>query len=311
MNKNNLTSVIKKKSFELGFDLFGVSSPHIDLDNSNILDEWLDNGYHATMHWIEKRKEERKNIFKYFPEVKSVISFGYNYYTGENELDSKKYKISNYSWGEDYHLIIKKKLYQIIDLIQNNKNSDFKYRVCVDTSPILEKNWAQKSGLGWIGKHTNLINDKIGSWFFLAEILVDFELEYNKPFSKDLCGTCTRCIEACPTDAIFEEYKLDANKCISYLTIEHRDDFSNEFDLDLSGWIYGCDICQQVCPWNEKFSINTTDLNFEKRENIQNMNNKDWNNLKEMDFKRIFKKSAIKRTKYEGLKRNINANGKN
>ena len=310
MNKNNLTSVIKKKSFELGFDLFGVSSPHIDLDNSNILDEWLDNGYHATMHWIEKRKEERKNIFKYFPEVKSVISFGYNYYTGENELDSKKYKISNYSWGEDYHLIIKKKLYQIIDLIQNNKNSDFKYRVCVDTSPILEKNWAQKSGLGWIGKHTNLINDKIGSWFFLAEILVDFELEYNKPFSKDLCGTCTRCIEACPTDAIFEEYKLDANKCISYLTIEHRDDFSNEFDLDLSGWIYGCDICQQVCPWNEKFSINTADLNFEKRENIQKMNNKDWNNLKEMDFKRIFKKSAIKRTKFSGLKRNIKANNK-
>ncbi len=310
MNKNNLTSVIKKKSFELGFDLFGVSSPHIDLDNSNILDEWLDNGYHATMHWIEKRKEERKNIFKYFPEVKSVISFGYNYYTGENELDSKKYKISNYSWGEDYHLIIKKKLYQIIDLIQNNKNSDFKYRVCVDTSPILEKNWAQKSGLGWIGKHTNLINDKIGSWFFLAEILVDFELEFNKPFSKDLCGTCTRCIEACPTDAIFEEYKLDANKCISYLTIEHRDDFSNEFDLDLSGWIYGCDICQQVCPWNEKFSINTTDLNFEKRENIQKMSNKDWNNLKEMDFKRIFKKSAIKRTKFSGLKRNIKANNK-
>jgi len=310
LNKNNLTSVIKKKSFELGFDLFGVSSPHIDLDNSNILDEWLDNGYHATMHWIEKRKEERKNIFKYFPEVKSVISFGYNYYTGENELDSKKYKISNYSWGEDYHLIIKKKLYQIINLIQNNKNSEFKYRVCVDTSPILEKNWAQKSGLGWIGKHTNLINDKIGSWFFLAEILVDFELEYNKPFSKDLCGTCTRCIDACPTDAIFEEYKLDANKCISYLTIEHRDDFSNEFDLDLSGWIYGCDICQQVCPWNEKFSINTTDLNFEKRENIQSMNNKDWNNLKEMDFKRIFKKSAIKRTKFSGLKRNIKANNK-
>ena len=310
MNKNNLTSVIKKKSFELGFDLFGVSSPHIDLENSDILDEWLNNGYHATMHWIEKRKEERKNIFKYFPEVKSVISFGYNYYTGENELDSKKYKISNYSWGEDYHLIIKKKLYQIIDIIQNNKNSEFKYRVCVDTSPILEKNWAQKSGLGWIGKHTNLINDKIGSWFFLAEILVDFELEYNKPFSKDLCGTCTRCIEACPTDAIFEEYKLDANKCISYLTIEHRDEFFNEFDLDLSGWIYGCDICQQVCPWNEKFSINTTDINFEKRENIENMSNKDWNNLKEMDFKRIFKKSTIKRTKFLGLKRNIKANNK-
>ena len=310
MNKNNLTSVIKKKSFELGFDLFGVSSPHIDLENSDILDEWLNNGYHATMHWIEKRKEERKNIFKYFPEVKSVISFGYNYYTGENKLDSKKYKISNYSWGEDYHLIIKKKLYQIIDIIQNNKNSEFKYRVCVDTSPILEKNWAQKSGLGWIGKHTNLINDKIGSWFFLAEILVDFELEYNKPFSKDLCGTCTRCIEACPTDAIFEEYKLDANKCISYLTIEHRDEFFNEFDLDLSGWIYGCDICQQVCPWNEKFSINTTDINFEKRENIENMSNKDWNNLKEMDFKRIFKKSAIKRTKFSGLKRNIKANNK-
>ena len=307
MNTKNLTSKIKNSALKKGFDLFGVSSPKSqNKKESKILNEWIDNGYHGTMDWINKRKEERNNIYKYFPNVKSVISLGYNYYTGENEINSNDYKISNYAWGEDYHKIIKSKLYEIIKFIKKHKNNEFEYRVCVDTSPLLEKKWAQKSGLGWIGKHTNLINQNIGSWFFLSEILLDFELDFNEPFIQDLCGTCTKCIEECPTDAIFEDYKLDSNKCISYLTIEHKNDFKKKEKLD--NWIYGCDICQQVCPWNIKFSQFTSEKNFKIRENIKNMTNSDWENLNEEDYKLIFKDSAIKRTKLKGLKRNISEN---
>ncbi len=308
MDSIELSSVIKNESKKLGFDLVGITSPHIIDDNS--LEHWLDNGYNASMHWIENRKTERKNIFKYFPEVKSIISLGYNYYTGENSLDSEEFKISNYAWGEDYHLIIKKKLNDIIEVIKKH-NSSFKYRLCVDTSPIMEKYWGQLSGLGWIGKHTNLINEQKGSWFFLAEILLDIKLEYDYPFKNDLCGTCTRCIDECPTEAIIEEYLLDSNKCISYLTIEHRGSFPEEYEDKLNNWIYGCDICQQVCPWNIKFSEISNDKNFSIRSEIKDMKKKDWEKLNNDAFKKIFKKSAIKRTKYEGLKRNINANGKN
>ena len=311
MNTQQLTSKIKNKATEIGFDLFGVSSPTIDYKGSEILDEWLKKDYHATMHWIENRKEERKNIFKYFPEVKSIISLGYNYYTGENPLNTKKYKISNYSWGEDYHIIIKKKLYEITKYINDELKLNFKFRVCVDTSPLLEKRIAQRAGLGWIGKHTNLINEDIGSWFFLSEILVDFNLDYNNPFPKDLCGTCTRCIDECPTDAIFEDYKLDANKCISYLTIEHRDELPKEYKGKLDDWIYGCDICQQVCPWNIKFSQLKNDDNFKIRKSIESMTNANWDILTESDYRKIFKKSAVKRTKFHGLKRNILANNDN
>jgi len=303
---DKLSSKIKKEATINGFDLCGIAKPE-KKDSINEIDEWINKGYHATMVWIENRKEERKNIFKYFPQVKSVISLGYNYYTGENNLSSEEYKISNYAWGDDYHLIIKKKLYNIVEYIKTIK-SNFEFRVCVDTSPISEKYWAQKAGLGWIGKHTNLINNNIGSWFFISEILIDFELEYDNPFNQDLCGSCTKCIEACPTDAIINEYQLDSNKCISYLTIEHRDNISENLSDKLDNWIYGCDICQQVCPWNKKFKINSNDLSFQMRPEIKNMSKIDWNQLDEENYKRIFKKSAIKRTKFKGLTRNINLN---
>ena len=305
MNKKELTAIIKQEALKNGFDLFGAT-PALN-KKSNKLDEWLIEGYHASMKWMETRKDERNDIYKYFPEVKTVISLGYNYYTDENDLETNNLKMSNYAWGEDYHLIIKKKLYTIIESIKEYKK-DFKFRVCVDTSPILEKPWAQKAGLGWIGKHTNLINENLGSWFFLAEILLDFELEYNNPHLNDLCGTCTKCIDECPTDAIFEEYRLDSNKCISYLTIEHRGELPNKYKDELNGWIYGCDICQQVCPWNIKFSQKSNDSNFKIKDKIKNMNNGDWNKLTKEDFNLIFKKSAVKRTKFEGLKRNIKAN---
>ena len=304
MEKKELTNLIKQKSRDLGFSLVGITTPH-KIEN-NFLDKWIDKGYHATMHWIQNRLDERKNIFKYFPEIKSVISLGYNYYTDENNLESSEYKISNYAWGEDYHLVLKKKLYLILNEIKENY-PNLKYRLCVDTSPVSEKYWAQKAGLGAIGKHTSLINKKIGSWFFISEILLDIELNYDNPFISDLCGTCTKCIDACPTDAL-EEYVLDSNKCISYLTIEHRGEIDKKFSGKFDNWIYGCDICQEVCPWNQKFSQVTNESNFYPKTEILSWMDKDWENIDENEFRRTFKGSAVKRTKHAGLLRNIKAN---
>ena len=306
MDKKELTNNIKELSYDLGFNIIGVSSSNIDNNKANeYFQKWLDSNYHASMKWIENRKEERKNIFKYFPDVKSVLSFGFNYYSASNSLD-KNYKISNYAWGDDYHIIIKEKLYEILSFIKScNENID--YRVCVDTSPIMEKHWGQNAGLGWIGKHTNLINRELGSWFFLGEILINIDLEYDHPFSEDLCGTCVKCIDACPTDALLP-YILDSNKCLSYLTIEHRGEIPDEYSNDLDGWSYGCDICQEVCPWNISFSKLTNEERFSKRKSIEVMENKDWENLTEENYKKIFKKSAVKRTGYKGLSRNIKLN---
>ncbi len=263
------------------------------------------------MNWIKTRKEERKNIFKYFPEVKSVISFGYNYYSTHNEVNSmdKNYKISKYAKGEDYHVIIKEKLYEVLSFIKS-KEENINYRVCVDTSPILEKAWAQNSGLGWIGKNTNLINNQIGSWFFISEILLDIDLEYDNEFPNDLCGTCVKCLEACPTDAL-TPYVLDSNKCISYLTIEHKGEFNNNLTSDLNGWIYGCDICQDVCPWNIKFSTETQEKRFLSKDTIKDMTKGDWEKLSEKNYKKIIKKSAMKRAKFDSISRNIELNNKN
>ena len=309
MNKELFTLEIKKIASDLGFSLSGVSNPRNYINSNSNLDKWLDDGMHASMEWINNRKEERNNIYSYFPEIRSVISLGYNYYT-ESEIKDQKYKISNYAWGEDYHIILKNKLEIFIDRIKEIKKNDFKYRLCVDTSPIMEKLWAKRSGLGWIGKHTNLISPKKGTWFFLSEILLDFDLIYDDEFNYDLCGTCTKCIDECPTNALYE-YKLDSNKCISYLTIEHRGALNKEIKDKLSNWIYGCDICQEVCPWNVKYEIITNDENFKIRSDIKSMNQSSWENLNEDKFKKIFKKSAIKRTKYTGLKRNIELNKNN
>ncbi len=299
MQNNSLQEIIIEKSKELGFNLIGFA-PAVGINKK--IDKWIDSEFHASMNWMKTSLDQRRNILKYFPKAKTVISFGYNYYTGNNR-NSNDYKISNYAWGNDYHIILKEKLYEIIKII-NIYNKDYDYRVCVDTSPIMEKHWAQKAGLGWIGKHTNLINSKIGSWFFLSEIIIDFELKYDKPFMYDLCGSCTKCIDACPTGAI-DNYILDSNKCISYLTIEHRDSIPNSFSGDFDNWIYGCDICQEVCPWNIKYEKKSDDPNFMKRIEIENKNKIDWENLSLEEYQKTFKKSAIKRTKYSGITRNI------
>ena len=299
MQNNSLQEIIIEKSKELGFNLIGFA-PAVGINKK--IDKWIDSEFHASMNWMKTSLDQRRNILKYFPKAKTVISFGYNYYT-DNNRNSNDYKISNYAWGNDYHIILKEKLYEIIKII-NSYNKDYDYRVCVDTSPIMEKHWAQKAGLGWIGKHTNLINSKIGSWFFLSEIIIDFELKYDKPFMYDLCGSCTKCIDACPTGAI-DNYILDSNKCISYLTIEHRDSIPNSFSGDFDNWIYGCDICQEVCPWNIKYEKKSDDPNFMKRIEIENKNKIDWENLSLEEYQKTFKKSAIKRTKYSGITRNI------
>ena len=299
MQNNSLQEIIIEKSKELGFNLIGFA-PAVGINKK--IDKWIDSEFHASMNWMKTSLDQRRNILKYFPKAKTVISFGYNYYT-DNNRNSNDYKISNYAWGNDYHIILKEKLYEIIKII-NIYNKDYDYRVCVDTSPIMEKHWAQKAGLGWIGKHTNLINSKIGSWFFLSEIIIDFELKYDKPFMYDLCGSCTKCIDACPTGAI-DNYILDSNKCISYLTIEHRDSIPNSFSGDFDNWIYGCDICQEVCPWNIKYEKKSDDPNFMKRIEIENKNKIDWENLSVEEYQKTFKKSAIKRTKYSGITRNI------
>ena len=301
----SLTQYIKDKATEIGFEKIGITKATATKDEKVRLEKWIKNNHHGSMSWIEKRKDERGNIFNYFKEVKSVISIGVNYYSGydQDQIKSNS-KFSNYAWGEDYHDIIKSKLYTLLKDITANY-PDIKGIVCVDTSPIMEKVWAQRAGIGWQGKHTNLITRDYGSWLFLGELLLDVELDYDDEFIDDLCGSCTACIDACPTYAL-GEYEIYAEKCISYLTIEHRGEFGQ--NTELHDWIYGCDICQEVCPWNQKFSQITNEKKFYPKEEILSWQDADWENISENAFRKIFKGSAVKRTKHNGLVRNIKTN---
>ena len=302
----NLSSEsIKKKAIQLGFQKVGiVSADRTDKQKAD-LENWLELGYHATMDWMSRRMEERGNILTYFPKARSIIAVGMNYYVGKDQTDLESdLKFSNYAWGEDYHDIIKSKLYTLLNDITANY-PDIKGIACVDTSPIMEKVWAQRAGIGWQGKHTNLITRDYGSWLFLGELLLDVELDYDDEFIDDLCGSCTACIDACPTYAL-GEYEIYAEKCISYLTIEHRGEFGQ--NTELHDWIYGCDICQEVCPWNQKFSQITNEKKFYPKKEILSWQDADWENISENVFRKIFKGSAVKRTKHNGLVRNIKTN---
>ena len=304
MSEIELKQFIRETAQNLGFSKIGIAPAKPEPLSKNKLSYWLGNDYHATMLWMEKRSDERGNIHNYFPEAKSVISVALNYFTGTAHKQKNAVKISNYAWGDDYHDLIKPRLYQLLSEIRSiDPNIDG--IACIDTSPIMEKDWAQKAGLGWIGKHTNLITQDYGSWVFLGEVLLNIELEYDNPFTEDLCGTCTACLDACPTDAFPEPYVLDSSKCISYLTIEHRGDLPVDMEDKLSGWVYGCDICQEVCPWNIKFSQNSQEASFQPRAHLKERTLAEWSQLSEEEFRTLFKGSAVKRTKYEGLKRNI------
>ena len=304
----SLTLKIKSKAKEIGFEKVGIAKAVTTKTEQSRLNTWIKEGSHASMKWLENRKNERGDIHSYFPEAKSVISVGLNYYIGKNQTDLKSdYKFSNYSWGEDYHQILKKKLFNLLAWIKKSEPK-IKGLVCVDTAPVMEKVWAQRAGLGWIGKHTNLISTDYGSWLFLGELILDIDLKTDLMFNEDLCGSCTACLDACPTKAL-TEYKIESEKCISYKTIEYRGDFSKKNE-NLHGWIYGCDICQDVCPWNNKFSKKSNLEEFLPKQEIVDWSTNDWNNLNEENFRKIFKGSSVKRTKYIGLKRNLNQNKK-
>ncbi len=267
------------------------------------LEAWLNQGRHGTMSWMENHFDKRVDPTKLVPGAKSVISLLYNYHNPDPQTDPAAPRISQYAYGQDYHHVIKGRLRELVDRLQE-QIGDFDGRAFVDSAPVLERDWAARAGNGWTGKHTLLIHPRAGSYFFLAELITDLELEPDGPI-RDHCGTCTRCIDACPTDAISPEgYVLDGSKCISYLTIELREAIPEEFSGRMENWMFGCDICQEVCPWN-RFATRHSEPAFQPKPELLEMTAPEWQELTQEVFSRVFQKSAAKRAKYTGLKRNI------
>lgn len=273
-------------------------------EESHRLEGWLNSGFHGKMSYMENHFEMRTDPRKLVPGAKSVITLMYNYHNPEAQKDDAAPKISQYAYGKDYHQIIKAKLRDLLEYLRE-RVGEIDGRCFVDSAPVLERDWAKRSGTGWIGKNTLLINPKAGSYFFLAELIIDLEMEVDGPI-KDYCGTCTRCIDACPTDAISPNgYIMDGSKCISYLTIELRENIPVEYKDKMDGWMFGCDICQEVCPWN-RFSKKHQEPSFEPHPELLELTKNDWEELTEDTFRKVFKKSAVKRTKFAGLTKNIN-----
>ncbi|UCH11396.1 MAG: tRNA epoxyqueuosine(34) reductase QueG [Fidelibacterota bacterium] len=290
----------------LGFQKVGFAAPGLLEREADHLKTWLAEGRQGTMDWMARRQDERTDPTRYYPTVRTVVSLAMNYYVPLTGLAGKAPRWSNYAWGDDYHRLLKQRMKALLgEVVEAFPGTDG--LACVDTSPVMEKVWAQRAGLGWQGKHTNLITRDYGSWVFLGELLLDAALEPDPPFEEDLCGSCTACLEACPTGALTEAYRIDARRCISYLTIEHRGAFSREQAGWLSGWIYGCDVCQEVCPWNLKFAQPTTEFAFAPREFITAYGMKGWEELSPERWDDLLRGSAARRAGYEGLKRNIQA----
>ena len=300
--RENPTRFLKRKANNLGFLSCGISKAVFLEEEATKLENWLNDGKHGKMKYMENHFDMRLDPRKLVPDAKSVISLSYNYYNDNLQKDKDAPKISKYAYGNDYHKVIKEKLKILFKELQN-KFGDINGRVFIDSAPIMEKAWAAKSGLGWIGKNTNLISQKVGSFYFLAEIIVDLEFEYDTPVT-DHCGSCTACIDSCPTGALVKPYEIDASKCISYLTIELKDEIPSEFNGKMDNWAFGCDVCQDVCPWN-RFSRKHNEPLFNPNQEMMKMGKKEWEELTEETFEVIFKNSAVKRTKYKGLKRNI------
>lgn len=301
LEKNS--SFVKDTAKRLGFSFCGIAKAEFLEKEAIQLDEWLKNGMHGKMHYMENYFDMRLDPRKLVPGAKSVISLMLNYFP-EAVQNLNAPKISKYAYGEDYHKVIKKKLKEFIFELNENIG-EVNGRAFVDSAPVLDKAWAQKSGLGWMGKNTNIIHPKEGSYFFIAEIISDLELNYDNPI-QDYCGTCTACIDACPTNAIVDPYKIDGSKCISYFTIELKDEIiPNEVKGKFKDWVFGCDICQEVCPWN-RFSKPTKVEEFKPKKELMNMTKTEWQEITEEVFEKIFQKSAVKRTGFKGLKRNLN-----
>jgi len=300
--KSNNTQLIKTEAKRLGFLSCGISKAQFLEEEAPRFEKWLTQEMHGEMKYMENHFDKRLDPTKLVQDSKSVVSLLLNYYPAQIQEDKSAPKISKYAYGTDYHFVIKDKLKSLLSFI-NEEIGEINGRAFVDSAPVLDKAWAAKSGLGWIGKNSNLLTQKVGSFYFIAELILDLELDYDQPIT-DHCGTCTACIDACPTEAIVEPYVVDGSKCISYFTIELK----NEIPLSVKGqfenWMFGCDICQDVCPWN-RFSKAHNEPLFNPNPELLSMSQTDWEEITEEVFQKIFKKSAVKRTKFSGLQRNI------
>ena len=300
--KLKYTNLIKTEAKRLGFLSCGISKAEFLESEAPRLEKWLNQNMHGEMGYMENHFDKRLDPTKLVEGSKSVISLLLNYFPSEAQNEDS-YKLSKYAFGTDYHFVIKDKLKSLLQFIQDEIGEVYG-RAFVDSAPVLDKVWAAKSGLGWIGKHSNLLTQQVGSFYFIAELIVDLELEYDTPIT-DHCGTCTACIDACPTQAIVEPYLVDGSKCISYLTIELKDNIPSEFKGQMDDWMFGCDVCQDVCPWN-RFSKPHNEPLFIPKPELLSMSKKDWHEITNETFNKVFKNSAVKRTKFSGLKRNIN-----
>jgi epoxyqueuosine reductase len=304
-NRNAVnTRLIKQKATDLGFFYCGISKAEFLEEEAHNLEVWLKKSYNGKMGYMENHFDKRLDPTLLVDNAKSVVSLLLNYFPENQDLESDSLKISKYAYGEDYHYVIKDKLKEFLQFIQD-EIGEVGGRVFVDSAPVLDKAWAKRSGAGWMGKNTNIIHPKEGSFFFIAELILDLDLEHDGPI-KDYCGTCTRCIDACPTDAIVQPYVVDGSKCISYLTIELKDAvLPDYFKGKMDNWMFGCDVCQDVCPWN-RFAKPNQEPRFKPNSELIKLSTSDWQEITQDLFEELFKVSAVKRTKVEGLKRNIN-----
>jgi epoxyqueuosine reductase len=296
------TFLVKSIAKSLGFSFCGISKAEQLQEEARNLEKWLKSGMHGKMAYMENHFDMRTDPRKLVPGAKSVVSLLYNYYAEDSNLNKESPKISKYAWGEDYHIVIKEKLFNYFSELKKSIGA-LEGRVFVDSAPVMDKVWAKKSGLGWIGKNTNLINKNQGSFFFIAELIIDLELISDGPI-KDYCGTCTKCIDSCPTEAIVAPYVVNGSKCISYFTIELKEEIPTSWKGKFDDWSFGCDVCQQVCPWN-RFSKPHKEPLFNPSNDLEQLEKKEWIEMTEDTFKKVFGKSAIKRTGYKGIKRNI------
>lgn len=295
------TELIKKEALKLGFMSVGISKAEFLEEEAPRLERWLKEERHGKMAYMERHFDKRLDPTKLVEGSKSVVSLLLNYYPEEKQREDT-YKISKYAYGTDYHYVIKDKLKELMQYI-HDEIGEVDGRAFTDSAPVLDKAWAERSGLGWRGKNSNLLSKQVGSFFFIAELIIDLELEYDTPVT-DHCGSCTACIDACPTDAIVEPYIVDGSKCISYFTIELKDELPTDMKNNFDQWMFGCDICQDVCPWN-RFSKPHQEPLFNAHPELLDMSKAQWEEITEETFRKVFKKSAVKRTKYSGLTRNI------
>ena len=293
-----------EKAKAIGFDLVGFAKADKLHEELRSLEDWLSRRFQGGMKYMERNLEKREDVSKILPDAKSVVSVALNYYTDHKHSNKDgKGKISRYAWGKDYHLIIWNLLEELEQELKH-LDPEFKCKSYVDAGPVMDKTWAVKSGIGWMGKHSNIINRNYGSWIFIANIITNYEFDYDDKIP-DFCGSCTACIDACPTQAIVSDYVVDSNRCISYLTIENKEQIPDEFKSQFEGWLFGCDICQDVCPWNIKNAKPTKEEQFKSIKEILNYTKKDWEDLTEVEFNRLFKNSAILRTGFKKMIKNI------